>query len=89
VETLTNLAADRFYTVREAVGVVSSTRPEPGQAKAAIIMASEKNEGGSALKNRGQAAAKVCHRKGSQQQAGFALILLLARGRFVCRLALA
>jgi hypothetical protein len=33
VETLTNLAADRFYTVREAVGVVSSTAPEPGKPR--------------------------------------------------------
>jgi hypothetical protein len=33
VETLTNLAADRFYIVREGDGVVSSKLPETGKAK--------------------------------------------------------
>jgi len=33
VETLTNLAADRFYSVREGDGVVSSKPPETGNAK--------------------------------------------------------
>jgi hypothetical protein len=33
VETLTNLAADRFYLVREGSGVVSSNSPESGKAK--------------------------------------------------------
>ena len=33
VETLTNLIADRFYTVREGAGVVSSNVPETGKAK--------------------------------------------------------
>jgi hypothetical protein len=33
VETLTNLAADRFYNVREGDGVVSSKPPETGKAK--------------------------------------------------------
>jgi enediyne biosynthesis protein E4 len=33
VETLTNLAADRFYNVREGDGVVSSKPPESGKAK--------------------------------------------------------
>jgi hypothetical protein len=33
VETLTNLAADRFYTVREGAGVVSSDPPGTGNAK--------------------------------------------------------
>jgi hypothetical protein len=33
VETLTNLAADRFYNVREGDGVVSSKLPEIGKAK--------------------------------------------------------
>jgi hypothetical protein len=33
VETLTNLAADRFYSVREGAGVVSSKQPENSRAK--------------------------------------------------------
>ena len=33
VETLTNLAADRFYSVREGAGVVSSKPPETGKTK--------------------------------------------------------
>jgi hypothetical protein len=33
VETLTNLAADRFYSVREGAGVVSSNAPEAANAK--------------------------------------------------------
>jgi len=33
VETLTNLAADRFYSVREGAGVVSSKQPENTKAK--------------------------------------------------------
>ena len=33
VETLTNLAADRFYFVREGAGVVSSKPPETGKTK--------------------------------------------------------
>ncbi len=33
VETLTHLIADRFYTVREGAGVVSSKPPEPGLAR--------------------------------------------------------
>ena len=33
VETLTNLAADRFYSVREGAGVVSSNQPEESRAK--------------------------------------------------------
>jgi hypothetical protein len=32
-ETLTNLIADRFYSVREGAGVVSSNPPETGNAK--------------------------------------------------------
>ena len=33
VETLTNLAADRFYVVREGAGIVSSKPPETGKTK--------------------------------------------------------
>jgi hypothetical protein len=33
VETLTNLTADRFYSVREGAGVVSSKPPQPESAK--------------------------------------------------------
>jgi hypothetical protein len=33
VEILSNLLADRFYTVREGMGVVSSKPPEPGKAQ--------------------------------------------------------
>ena len=33
VETLTNLVADRFYSLREGSGVVSSNPPESGKAK--------------------------------------------------------
>jgi enediyne biosynthesis protein E4 len=33
VDTLTNLTADRFYVVREGVGVISSAAPEPGKSK--------------------------------------------------------
>ena len=33
VEILTNLAADRFYSVREGAGVVSSLPPEAGKLK--------------------------------------------------------
>jgi hypothetical protein len=33
VETLTNLAADKFYTVREGAGVIAWTPPEPAQSK--------------------------------------------------------
>ncbi len=33
VETLTNLTADLFYTVREGAGVVSTTRPEASKTK--------------------------------------------------------
>jgi hypothetical protein len=33
VETLTNLIADRFYTVREGSGVVSSKPPEANDVK--------------------------------------------------------
>ena len=33
VETLTNLAADRFYSVREGAGIVSSKQPEGTKAK--------------------------------------------------------
>jgi hypothetical protein len=33
VETLTNLAADRFYVVREGAGVVSSKPPEAEKAQ--------------------------------------------------------
>jgi hypothetical protein len=33
METLTNLVADRFYSVREGAGVVASTGPEPARPK--------------------------------------------------------
>jgi hypothetical protein len=33
VEVLTTLAADRFYTVREGQGVISSQAPNPPKAK--------------------------------------------------------
>jgi hypothetical protein len=41
VETLTNLVADRFYTVREGAGVISSSTPGVGKAGQPQVMGKE------------------------------------------------